>query len=352
MKENNKLLYILILFIVCVAVLSALTIKKDKVVFELQTSEQSEKEILSDSQVNVMCFNINDVTKDELISIDGIGEKTANRIIEYRTLNGKFQSFDELYNIENIGPKTFEILSQYLFLDVENTSSQTYTQTNSITKPKQTIATTTSIIETTTEISTEQTEISTEIQINYPIDINTATMNELMSIKGIGEVKATAIIEYRNSKRIIYSIDELLEVKGIGEKTLDEIKKYVYCDEVLPVTTQEPPLLKANQIDLILETTATTTEETTAITTEETTAIITEETTELTSISETPAPPPSVVNLNSSSEEDLIACLDISKEIAEKIIYHRNNKGFDKTLELVMFISKEKYNTIRDKVIV
>ncbi len=122
---------------------------------------------------------------------------------------------------------------------------------------------------------------------------------------------------------------------------------------MLPVTTQEPPLLKANQIDLILETTAITTEETTADTVlEETTAIITEETTELTSISETPAPPPSVVNLNSSSEEDLIACLDISKEIAEKIIYHRNNKGFDTTLELVMFISKEKYNTIRDKVIV
>lgn len=52
------------------------------------------------------------------------------------------------------------------------------------------------------------------------VDINTASKEELMSLKGIGEAKAEAIISARPFK----SIDEIKNVKGIGESIYNNIK--------------------------------------------------------------------------------------------------------------------------------
>lgn len=52
------------------------------------------------------------------------------------------------------------------------------------------------------------------------IDINTADKATLMQIDGIGDAKANAIIEYRETNGPFVAVDELQEVPGIGEKTL------------------------------------------------------------------------------------------------------------------------------------
>lgn len=53
-----------------------------------------------------------------------------------------------------------------------------------------------------------------------PIDINTATAEQLMTLKGIGKKKAQAIIQYRDTHHGFRSIEELDNVKGIGSKLL------------------------------------------------------------------------------------------------------------------------------------
>ncbi|WEJ73864.1 MULTISPECIES: ComEA family DNA-binding protein [unclassified Pseudomonas] len=55
------------------------------------------------------------------------------------------------------------------------------------------------------------------------VNINSATVEELQkSMKGIGKVKAQAIVDYRTANGPFTSIDQLLEVKGIGKGTLDK----------------------------------------------------------------------------------------------------------------------------------
>ena len=59
------------------------------------------------------------------------------------------------------------------------------------------------------------------------INVNTATLDELMELPGIGEVKAKAIISYREQHGDFLSPEDLLNVYGIGEKTLEKMKPYL-----------------------------------------------------------------------------------------------------------------------------
>ena len=58
----------------------------------------------------------------------------------------------------------------------------------------------------------------------FALDINTASAEEFVKVKGIGEKKAERIISYRNEHGKFNSIDELTNVKGIGEKIVAIIK--------------------------------------------------------------------------------------------------------------------------------
>lgn len=59
-------------------------------------------------------ININVATKDDLMTINGIGDTIAGRIIEYRTKYGPFTSLDQLLEIEKIGEKTLEKWKPFL----------------------------------------------------------------------------------------------------------------------------------------------------------------------------------------------------------------------------------------------
>lgn len=56
------------------------------------------------------------------------------------------------------------------------------------------------------------------------IRLNTATKEELMTIDGVGEKKAEAIIAFRNKVKKIKHFDDLKEIKGFSQKLIDKIK--------------------------------------------------------------------------------------------------------------------------------
>lgn len=53
--------------------------------------------------------NINSATKDLLMTLDGVGETYADRIIAYRETNGNFQTATDILKVKGIGEKTYKM---------------------------------------------------------------------------------------------------------------------------------------------------------------------------------------------------------------------------------------------------
>ena len=83
-------------------------------------------------------------------------------------------------------------------------------------------------VNNTTKENNESNNKSSESQESTEIiNINTATKEDLLKIKGIGETKADKIILYRKEKGLFNCIEEIKNVSGIGETIFEKIKDYI-----------------------------------------------------------------------------------------------------------------------------
>lgn len=57
--------------------------------------------------------------------------------------------------------------------------------------------------------------------ISEPININNASIEQLILLKGIGKKKAQAIVTYREENGAFITVDDLVNVKGIGDKIIE-----------------------------------------------------------------------------------------------------------------------------------
>ena len=80
-------------------------------------------------------------------------------------------------------------------------------------------------VATTVITDTAETE-----SINFPIDINSAGIDELKTLDGIGDAAASKIIEYRETYGSFKNREELLNVSGIGEKKLEKIYDFIFVE--------------------------------------------------------------------------------------------------------------------------
>lgn len=81
---------------------------------------------------------------------------------------------------------------------------------------------------TVSESNTQSAETADdEVSVSYPLNLNTCTVQELMTISGIGEVKAAAIIEYCEYLGGYTSVEQLKNIKGIGDKIYEKISPYL-----------------------------------------------------------------------------------------------------------------------------
>ena len=88
------------------------------------------------------------------------------------------------------------------------------------------------------------------------VDLNTATVEQLSTLKGIKAKKATAIVEYRQKNGAFKSVDDLKNVPGIGQKTVDKLRSELTVGGTAPAAQPKaapkpaaPKADKANKAD-------------------------------------------------------------------------------------------------------
>ena len=73
-----------------------------------------------------------------------------------------------------------------------------------------------------------------------PVNINTATSEELQQVPGIGPATAEKIVQMRKSYGAFKSVDDLLAIRGLGPKRLEKMRKYLTVGKDGPKHGSQP----------------------------------------------------------------------------------------------------------------
>jgi len=170
-------------------------------------------------------LDLNAASYDQLMTLPGIGEVRAREIIATREALGQFDSIDQLVAIQGIGPRSLERLRPRL--KVEQPAKPSATQVPALSPP---VATPSAASPAPAPLAIPAPAAppppqpvlaaaadSSRRPISSPVNINKAGLEELMSLEGIGEVKARAIMAHRQAKGPFRTTRAIMDVRGIGE---------------------------------------------------------------------------------------------------------------------------------------
>ena len=171
------------------------------------TAESKAETVMPQTTVkteNSFPIDINKADLAQLCSIDGIGESTAQRILDYRNKVGVISSLDMLLNVDGIGEKTLKKLENYLF--VSDTDKSVAAQTTQ-----------------TSKTATTKTQEKTIKQVN----INTAEAKEIAQALQISLEKAQLVVETRGKIGGYTAKPQILLSKAISEDDFNRLEQYI-----------------------------------------------------------------------------------------------------------------------------
>ncbi len=133
---------------------------------------------------------------------------------------------DKRQTLVLIGISLIVIAGVLIFVAVSQ--PKIYEQDESTLLSNQTSQTDTSVyIETQYAQTTNVNSSSASEYVNYPVNINTATVQELCTINGIGEKRAEAIVQYRQQIGGYTSVEQIKNIQGIGDSIYAQVSPYL-----------------------------------------------------------------------------------------------------------------------------
>lgn len=164
-------------------------------------------------------IDLNFADQKELAQVPGVGPKVAEAIVDHRRLHGPYKSVDELRKVRGIGPITFEkIRNQFRVSALPQP-----TLTDPPASPDPVLPPPPASAPSARPTGGGAKKIQPG---DAPINVNTATAEELQRLPGVGPTTARNIIATRTATPF-ESVNDLDKVKGIGPKTLAKLRPFV-----------------------------------------------------------------------------------------------------------------------------
>lgn len=182
-------------------------------------------------------IDLNYATKEELCSLDGIGDVLSEKIIKYRNEH-YFYSVEEITEVDGIGNKFLETNKDKIFVDISklpeittiihNAAVITVSTTD---KPQETetavTVSETTVSDTAKQTTTHETELITTEKEIEPVNLNTATYEELTALP-ISHETAEQILDLRDKIGYFSSTEELCYIENFSRELYKELIRYVY----------------------------------------------------------------------------------------------------------------------------
>jgi len=164
-------------------------------------------------------FDLNRADRSELEQIPGVGSSLAQAIVDHRGEKGRFQSLDQLRDVKGIGPATFDKVRAYLRVDPAPAPAPSDFDPPILERKKPAAQ--------DAKRPTGRPASARKLQPgDPPVNVNTASAEQLMQLPDIGPITAQAIIAAR-AENPFHSVNDLDRVKGIGRKKLDKLRSFV-----------------------------------------------------------------------------------------------------------------------------
>jgi competence protein ComEA len=147
-------------------------------------------------------INLNAADRSQLMQIPGVGPAMADAILDHRQRHGRIETFEELEHLPGVGPKSIEKIRGWLTIGPGSPRT---------------------LLEPVEKLERKPTARNKSERL---IDLNRASVEELVRLPGIGPKLAAAIVTERGRQRFD-RIEDLTRVPGIGPKTLEKLRPLV-----------------------------------------------------------------------------------------------------------------------------
>lgn len=210
-KPKPKLIYILIIS-VYIAAASALIFTYPQIL-----PPESEYTVLTTEHsryTTIFPIDINKAKAEDFAELDGIGDALAERIVEYRNVNGYFDSVYGLADVSGIGKATVDKNIDKIYVDeayCKNTDTESDTDLN-------------------INSSTDNADDVKKDTLNFPINLNTSSADELSQIPEVSMKLAEKIVLLREKIGKISVYEELWLIDGIKGQQFESIKSHSYIE--------------------------------------------------------------------------------------------------------------------------
>lgn len=149
------------------------------------------------------------LTKNADTSLNNLSRKVEDEMVIIIYSKEEVKEFEKIKEIQH---ETFE--------KIEEVETKTEIENNASLREEDVLTNQDSVQETVSKEETNQEELN-------KISLNTAIKEELMTLPGIGESKANAIILYREEHGNFEKIEDIMEVSGIGQSVFEKIKDFI-----------------------------------------------------------------------------------------------------------------------------